>query len=250
MTIAPLPWHLSPSNVWSVLCCNDCSWLLSHSKTLCSLPAVCLHSKQKYGGCYPDCDPCHFETSGEAKGLCPDALLGLLIGVQHNPASPADAEADGHGCQPHNHPLALQLPDRSSINLEVSSEVHTNTGAPERCVLSPVLFTLYTSDGWCTAKDVLQVKFSDDTSLTGLIRMSETSYCCAVDKLVGWCNNNHLLLNVSKMKERVVDFRRDPPTPRPLVINGEEVEIVGEYKYLGSIIDCKLEWSSNALALL
>ena len=80
----------------------------------------------------------------------------------------------------------------------------------------------------CTAKDVLQVKFSDDTSLTGHIRMSETSYCCAVDKLVGWCNDNHLLLNVSKMKERVVDFRRDPPpTPRPLVINGEEVEIVG-----------------------
>ena len=47
-----------------------------------------------------------------------------------------------------------------------------------------------------------------------------------------------------------MDFRRDPPPPRPLVINGEEVEIVGEYKYLGSIIDCKLDWSPNALALL
>ena len=29
-------------------------------------------------------------------------------------------------------------------------------------------------------------------------------------KLVGWCNDNHLLLNVSKTKEIVVDFRRDP----------------------------------------
>ena len=48
----------------------------------------------------------------------------------------------------------------------------------------------------------------------------------------------------------MVDFRRDPPPARPLVINGEEVEIVGEYKYLGSIIDCKLDWSPNALALL
>ena len=50
-----------------------------------------------------------------------------------------------------------------------------------------------------------------------------------------------------------MDFRRDPPPLpplRPLVINGEEDEIVGEYKYLGSIIDCKLDWSPNALALL
>ena len=138
---------------------------------------------------------------------------------------------------------------RSSTTLDVSSEVRTNTGAPQGCVLSPALFTLYTSDCRCTARYILQVKFSDDTSLTGLIT-SENSYRCAVEKLVGWCNDNHLLLNVSKTKEIVGDFRRDPPPLRPLVINGEEVEIVGEYKYLGSIIDCKLDWSPNALALL
>ena len=139
---------------------------------------------------------------------------------------------------------------RSSTTLEVSSEVRTNTGAPQGCVLSPALFTLYTSDFRCTARDTLQVKFSDDTLLTGLITTSENSYRCAVEKLVSWCNDSHLLLNVTKTKEIVVDFRRDPPPPRPLVINGEEVEIVGEYKYLDSIIDCKLDWSPNALALL
>ena len=97
----------------------------------------------------------------------------------------------------------------SSAALEVSPEVSTNTGAPQGCVLSPALFTLYTSDCRCTAKDTLQVKFSDVTPLTGLITMSENSYRCAVEKLVGWCNDNHLLLNVSKTKEIVVDFRRD-----------------------------------------
>ena len=59
-------------------------------------------------------DPCHSETPGEAKGLCPDAFPGLLISIPHNPASHADAEADGHGHQPHNHLLALQLPDRQA----------------------------------------------------------------------------------------------------------------------------------------
>ena len=87
---------------------------------------------------------------------------------------------------------------RSSTTLDVSSEVRTNTGAPQGCVLSPALFTLYTSHCRCTARDTLQVKFSDDTSLTGLITTSENSYRCAGKKLVGWCNDNHLLLNVSK----------------------------------------------------
>ena len=47
-------------------------------------------------------------------------------------------------------------------------------------------------------------------------------YCCAMEKLVVGCKDNHLLLNVSKMKEIVVDFRRDLPTPYPSVINGEK----------------------------
>ena len=132
----------------------------------------------------------------------------------------------------------------------MSGEVRTNTGAPQGCVLSPALFTIYTSDCRCAAKDALQVKFSDDTSLTGFITTSESSYRSAVDELVGWCDSNHLLLNVSKTKEVVVDFRRNPPPPRPLIIKGEEVEIVGEYKYLGSIIDSRLEWSANTQAIV
>jgi hypothetical protein len=47
----------------------------------------------------------------------------------------------------------------------------------------------------------------------------------------------------------VVDFRRNPPKPLPLTIKGESVEIVEQYKYLGSIIDNKLDWSANADAV-
>ncbi|KAL8566973.1 hypothetical protein ACOMHN_059773 [Nucella lapillus] len=45
-------------------------------------------------------------------------------------------------------------------------------------------------------------------------------------------------------------FIGDQPKPTPLVIRGEDVELVDQYKYLGSIIDSKLSWSANAQALL
>ena len=46
------------------------------------------------------------------------------------------------------------------------------------------------------------------------------------------CGNNHLILNTNKIKEMNVDFRRTRRKPNTICIQGEEVEVVEDYRYL------------------
>ncbi len=85
-------------------------------------------------------------------------------------------------------------------------------GALRGCVLSPLLFSLYTN--YCTSKDpsVKLLKFADDTTVIGLIEDGDQSaYRQAVKELAIWCSLNNLELNTLKTAEMTVDFRRNPP---------------------------------------
>ena len=95
------------------------------------------------------------------------------------------------------------------IGDRTSSTVITNTGTPQGCVLSPLLFSLFTHDCVATHSSNLIVKFAEDTTIVGLITESdESAYRGEVDTLTTWCQDNNLTLNISKTKEMIVDFRR------------------------------------------
>ncbi len=120
------------------------------------------------------------------------------------------------------------------------------------CVLSPMLYSLFTHDCLSCHVRTKILKFADDTTVIGLITNSdESEYRDQVNKLISWCNDNNLKLIVNKTKEIIVDFRRKKSSPAsPLVIDGRSVEIVQHFKFLGSTISSNLKWELNVVNIV
>ncbi len=126
-----------------------------------------------------------------------------------------------------------------------SNSITLNVGAPQGCVLSPLLYSLYTHNCVSSHSSTSIVKFADDTVILGLISNNdEIAYLDEVERLTSWCQDNCLSLNVSKTKELIVDFRKRQQRPyTPLMISGTPVERVSSFKYLCVNISEDLTWT-------
>ncbi len=74
-----------------------------------------------------------------------------------------------------------------------SNSITLNIRAPQGCVLSPLLYSLYTHDCVCSHSSNSIVKLADDTVVLGLISNNdETTYLDEVERLTSWCQDNCL----------------------------------------------------------
>ncbi len=128
-----------------------------------------------------------------------------------------------------------------------SNSITLNVGAPQGCVLSPLLYSLYTHDCVSSHSSTSIIKFADDTVVLGLINNNdEAAYLDEVERITSWCQDNGLSLNVSKTKELIVDFRKRQQRPyTPLMISGTPVERVSSFKYLDVNISEDLTWTTH-----
>ncbi|KAI3353900.1 hypothetical protein L3Q82_005109 [Scortum barcoo] len=166
----------------------------------------------------------HFENNNPHIQPSTTVILDKLILKLHNLGLPSSL---CHWIRDFltNRPQVVRIGDNTSSTLVLS------TGTPQGCVLSPALFTLFTSDCSAIHSTNTIVKFADDTTIVGLISDNdETHYREEIQHLTQWCSNNNLVLNTSKTKEVIVDYRRSRRTEHaPLLIHGEAVERVNNH---------------------
>ncbi len=102
---------------------------------------------------------------------------------------------------------------RVRVKSTFSDTLITSTGSPQGCVLSPLLYILYTNDCVSRHRDRLVLKFTDDTVIVSLLTGDENSHGPVVNYFLTWCDSAFLQVNIKKTKDMVIDFRSSPCSP-------------------------------------
>ena len=151
---------------------------------------------------------------------------------------------------PH-HLLSSYLSNRqqyTSINGVKSDLEYIRWGVPQGSVLGPLLFLLFIND-LSNSTDMNSWFFADDTALaasSASIKDLEVKFNLEVNKVQDWLFANKLSAHYGKKTQYILFIPRSKANDRSvnfkLHMGGHFIEQTSMYKYLGILIDEKLNW--------
>ena len=136
----------------------------------------------------------------------------------------------------------------SSVD-SVSVSVRAIKGCPQGGVLSPLLWSLVVDEilVLLAEADIPAIGYADDLALIISGKYEDTitnRMQVALNLVLGWCRDIGLSINPAKA-DIVAFTRRYKVALGPLFIDGTLVELSKEVKYLGVVLDKRLNWNSH-----
>ena len=129
---------------------------------------------------------------------------------------------------------------QTSINGTLSDPKEINFGVPQGPVLGAIFFLLFINNLPKVIKHSEICLFADDTVIYNSNTNPETLEKELQEDLTSvsnWLNNNELTINIKKSKVVTFNTRTKKMGNINLQINGQNLDVVDSYKYLGLIID-------------
>ena len=119
-------------------------------------------------------------------------------------------------------------------------------GVPQGSILGPLLFLLYINDIVLSSMVFKFNLFADDTSL--FYSNSDQAEATKIvnselENISQWLAANKLSLNVGKSKLLIFNKKKDFNPNLSISLNGQILEEVDHAKYLGVLVDNKLNWN-------
>ncbi len=208
------------------------------------------------------------ETFGRSLPLMNDTILsyidkGLLTGAVYMDLKEAFDTVDNATLPNKLNKLGIQgtklccfdsyLTDRGQCvrhGCNNSDFLPVSYGVPQGSILDPSLFTLYVNDLPQHVKQCNITLYTDNTLLLfshkdlNVIKLLLES---DLDNATIWLKENKLHLNVSKTKWTLFSTQKRLHGVRypSVTVNGQELERVNQYKYLGVFLDKCLDWNHH-----
>ncbi len=134
----------------------------------------------------------------------------------------------------------------------ISEHLSVTCGVPQGSILGPLLFIVYINDLSNVVTQCKVVLYADDTILMYSSQdLAEIKQCLEYDlnNASDWFHKNKLNLNISKCKWMLfgTQKRLRKTANIDITINGDQLEKVNAYKYLGLIMDSALSWQDHLL---